>query len=411
MRRALILVIDGWGAGFLGCYGNSWLDTPALDQWACQSVLFEQCLSESPDPLMLYPRLLDGSHPLGIDSPGGPLSVLAEGDIPLHLLSDDPRLATLRETTRLSSVETFPEVTDVAAKSAEETTLARFASVLLDWLDEPPREEVIWAHARGMLGPWDAPYSYRESLADEDDPAPPELVHPPFERENREFDSDHILGITQAYAGQVTVLDMLLGELLATIEELPLAEQPLVVLTSTGGYPLGLHGQIGREQDSPLRLYSDTLHVPLLIRQPGGQEGLTRLQGLAQLGDILPTVVRSFGLELPGSANLDLLHVRLAESREFVLSGLGLQRCFRTTHWSLRYHLPDEITPLDELELDQIVPELFVKPDDRWEINNIADRCTNVAEIGLKTALAIELAYRRDDPLPDLPEELCTPVE
>ncbi|WP_158265687.1 sulfatase [Blastopirellula marina] len=411
MRRALILVIDGWGAGFLGCYGNSWLDTPALDQWACQSVLFEQCLSECPDPLQLYPHLLDGSHPLGIDSPDGPLGVLAEADIPVHLLSDDPRLAQLRETTRLTSVETFPEVADMAAETAEETTLARFAGVLLDWLEEPAREEVIWAHARGMQGPWDAPYSYRESFADEEDPAPPSLVQPPFERENREFDSDHVLGITQAYAGQITVLDMLLGELLATIEELPIDEQPLVVLTSTGGYPLGLHGQIGREEESPVRLYSDTLHVPLLIRQPGAKEGLTRLQGLAQLGDILPTVVRSFGLELPCSENLDLLHVRLAESREWVLSGLGNQRCFRTTHWSLRYHLPDEETPLEDLDLEQIVTELFVKPDDRWEINNIADRCKNIAEIGLKAALAIELAYRRDEPYPELPEELSSPVE
>lgn len=409
MRRALVLVIDGWGAGFLGCYGNSWLDTPALDQWACQSVLFEQCLSECPDALTLYPHLLDGSHPLGQNAPDGPVSVLADADIPIHLLSDDPRLAQLRETTGLTSVETFPEVVDMAAESAEATNLARFASVLLDWLEEPAREEIIWAHARGMQGPWDAPYNFRESFADEDDPAPPDLVHPPFERENREFDSDHVLGMTQAYAGQITVLDMLLGELLATIEELPIDEQPLVVLTSTGGYPLGLHGQIGREEDTPLRLYSDTLHVPLLIRQPGAKEGLTRLQGLATLGDILPTIVHAFGLSK--NHDLDLLHVQLDEARDCVLSGLGEQRCFRTKHWSLRYHLPDQETPLDEVELDQIVTELFVKPDDRWEINNIADRCKNIAELGLRTAISIEQAYRSDEPSPNIPEELLTPVE
>ncbi len=411
MRRALVLVIDGWGAGFLGCYGNSWLDTPALDQWACQSVLFEQCLSECPDPLVLYPHLLDGSHPLGLSFPNGPLDALAEVDIPVHLLSDDARLAELRETTRLTSVETFPEAADVAVETAEETSLARFASVLLDWLEEPAREEIIWAHARGMQGPWDAPYGYRESFADEEDPAPPKLVQPPFERENREFDSDHVLGITQAYAGQIAVLDMLLGEVLATIEELPIAEQPLVVLTSTGGYPLGLHGQIGRQEDAPVRLYSDTLHVPLLIRQPGGKDGLTRCQGLTRLGDILPTIVRSFGLESHSLDSLDLLHVVFDKSREYVLSGLGNQRCFRAPHWSLRYHLPDQDTPLENVDLDQIITELFVKPDDRWEINNIADRCKNIAEIGLKTAIEIEQAYRREQPGPELPEELRTPVE
>ncbi|MHC2068415.1 sulfatase-like hydrolase/transferase [Bremerella sp. T1] len=406
MRRALVLVVDGWGAGFLGCYGNSWLDTPALDHWACQSVLFEQCVSECPDPLTLYPHLFGGSHPVGAIQPGGLMSALADAEIPVHLLSDDPRLAELRDTTPLASVETFPEVAEVAASSPEETTLARFASVLLDWLEEPAREEVIWAHARGMLGPWDAPYSFRQDLADEEDPAPPEIVQPPFERENREFDSDHILGITQAYAGQVTVLDMLLGELLATIEELPEEEQPLVVLTSTGGYPLGLHGQIGRDDESTVRLYSDTLHVPLMIRQPGAKEGLTRCQGIARLGDILPTIVETFGLQNASEEGLNLLTVRLGESREFVLSGFADQRCFRSKHWSLRYHLPDLETPLEEIDTFQIATELFVKPDDRWEVNNVADRCKNIAEVGLNTALAIEKAYRDGSPLPEIPDEL-----
>lgn len=411
MRRALVLVIDGWGAGFLGCYGNSWLDTPALDQWACQSVLFEQCLTECPAPLDLYPQLFEGTHPLGPASPNGLMGALADADIPVHLLSDDPRLIALRDTTPLTSVETFPEVSDVAAASPEETTIARFASVLLDWLEEPAREEIIWAHARGMLGPWDAPYSFREDLADEEDPTPPTMVHPPFERENREFDSDHVLGITQAYAGQVTVLDMVLGELLATIEELPEDEQPLVVLTSTGGFPLGLHGQIGRDDESTVRLYSDTLHVPLLIRQPGGKDGLSRYQGLARLGDLLPTIVSAFGLEASPQEGLDLLDIRLSDEREFVLCGLADQRCFRCDHWSLRYHLPDLETPLNEIDIHQIATEVFVKPDDRWDVNNVADRCKHIAEVGLQTALAIEHAYRNQLPLPELPEELRSALQ
>ncbi len=411
MRRALVLVVDGWGAGFLGCYGNSWLDTPALDQWACQSVLFEQCLSECPAPLELYPHLFEGSHSLGPVQANGLMSVLADADIPVHMLSDDPRLLELRDTTRLTSVETFPQAADAPAASPEETTLVRFGSVLLDWLEEPAREEIIWAHARGMLGPWDAPYSFREDLADEEDPEPPTMVQPPFERENREFDSDHVLGITQAYAGQVTVLDMLLGELLATIEELPEDQQPLVVLTSTGGYPLGLHGQIGRDDDSTVRLYSDTLHVPLLIRKPGGKEGLARCQGLARLGDILPTIIQSFGLEDASQEGLDLLEVRLSDHREYTLSGIADQRCFRCEHWSLRYHLPDQETPLDEIDIHQIATELFVKPDDRWDVNNVADRCKNIAEVGLQTALAMEHAYRNGLPMPELPEELRSVVQ
>lgn len=411
VRRALVLVIDGWGSGFLGCYGNSWLDTPALDHWACQSVLFEQCISECPDPLVLYPHLFGGTHPLSAEPGTALLDALAAADLPVHLLTDDARLAVLRETTRLASVEIFPEVEAVVAESPEATALARFASVLLDWLEEPAQEEIIWAHCRGMLGPWDAPYLFRENLADEEDPAPPTIVQPPFERENRRFDSDHVLGITQAYAGQVIVLDMLLGEVLATIEELPEEEQPLVILTSTGGYPLGLHGQIGREDDSPVRLYSDTLQVPLLIRRPGAADGLARVQGLARLGDVLPTIIETFRIACEKGNALNLLTAPLREARQYVLSGLDDQRCLRTSHWSLRYHLPDAETPLDQIDSEPMVPELFVKPDDRWEVNNVADRCVNVAELGLQAALQLEKAYREGAALPQIPEELRTPVE
>lgn len=410
MRRALVLVVDGWGAGFAGCYGNSWLETPALDQWACQSVLLEQCLTECPDPLVLYPHLLAGTHPLSGGPGASPLDVLHHADIPVHLLTDDARLADLRHTTHVDSVETFPDLPPLTADSAEATHLARFFGVLLEWLEQSPREEIIWAHSRGILGPWDAPYEYRASLADEDDPDPPELIQPPFERENRQFDSDHVLGITQAYAGQVIVLDMLLGVLLDALEELPDDQQPLVVLTSTGGYPLGLHGQIGRVEGSPLRLYSDTLHVPLMIRQPGARDGLARVQGLAQLGDLLPTILNHFGLAPHHLAGRNLLS-DADQGHSHVLCCLDDQRSLRTTHWSLRYHLPQSQAPLETVERDQIVTELFVKPDDRWEINNVADRCPNVAELGLATALEIEKAHQHQSPPPPLPEELRTGVD
>ena len=56
--------------------------------------------------------------------------------------------------------------------------------------------------------------------------------------------------------------------------------------------------------------------------------------------------------------------------------GAGGQRAIRTPAWHLR--------TADE-------PELFAKPDDRWEVNNVASRCRDVVEC-LQNAL---LEYER----------------
>src|SRR5690606_4419188 len=111
----------------------------------------------------------------------------------------------------------------------------------------------------------------------------------------------------------------------------------------------------------------DTLQVPLLIRRPGAADGLARVQGLARLGDVLPTIIETFRIACEKGNALNLLTAPLREARQYVLSGLDDQRCLRTSHWSLRYHLPDAETPLDQIDSEPMVPELFVKPDDRWE--------------------------------------------
>ena len=56
--------------------------------------------------------------------------------------------------------------------------------------------------------------SLRASLADEEDPEPPEFTQPPCQRLAADYDPDELLGIVQAYGGQVIALDACLGAFL-----------------------------------------------------------------------------------------------------------------------------------------------------------------------------------------------------
>ena len=241
---------------------------------------------------------------------------------------------------------------------------------------------------------------------------------PPCLRSDEQFDPDQILGLTQAYSAQVVLLDMLLGELLGTIEELPVDQQPLVILTSSGGFPLGLHGQIGRDANTDTRLFSDVVQVPLLIRQPGGKDGMLRHQGLVQSHDMGATLLDWFGCDqklLPTTASCSQDSLRPADQaeRDRVYSSFKRQRYLANLVWSASLELPATIQneePTDSL-VANVECELFVKPDDRWEMNNVASRCQGIAQGMAQAAVNLEQAMQSGAPeLPPLADTLQTPL-
>src|SRR5262245_60985566 len=49
-RRAVVVTFDRLHSGFLGCYGNDWIETPNLDRLATEAVVFDQHFCENLDP-------------------------------------------------------------------------------------------------------------------------------------------------------------------------------------------------------------------------------------------------------------------------------------------------------------------------------------------------------------------------
>ena len=41
--NAIIVAIDRLHAGYLGCYGNAWILTPAFNRLAAEGFVFDQC--------------------------------------------------------------------------------------------------------------------------------------------------------------------------------------------------------------------------------------------------------------------------------------------------------------------------------------------------------------------------------
>ena len=86
----MVLVVDRLGAGFLGPFGNTWINTPCFNQLAAESLVLDQCWIDTPDVVSLSESLWAGTN-RGTEKPES--SPLLNGVSRSCLITDDERIA------------------------------------------------------------------------------------------------------------------------------------------------------------------------------------------------------------------------------------------------------------------------------------------------------------------------------
>jgi arylsulfatase A-like enzyme len=391
--NALIVSIDGLRASSLGAYGNTAFATPSIDEFAAESFLLDSCYAPAVDLPGIYRALWESLHPLrpmlsGTHGVTLPKFFTSRG-YGTSLITDDSELMafgsghfdeTIAEGADLASVRSEARVREIA-----QTEMARlFAAATESLLSEAqgaPR--MVWLHSKGLYGRWDAPLEMQQSLRDEGDPPPLETALPPDLTIRHADNPDAVFQYSCAYAAQVMVLDECWKALMAAVGSLHADNGWLVVLIGTRGYPLGEHGRIGGVDP---RLYGEQLHVPFLIRFPSGLGRLGRSGALTSHLDLLPTIAASLDEASPTAlTNVDGMNVlplarsARAEWRDAVICAGAMSRSIRTSGWCLRQDVP-----LGEIErapsAEHLGGELYVRPDDRWEANDVAKLCPDTLE-------------------------------
>jgi arylsulfatase A-like enzyme len=100
------------------------------------------------------------------------------------------------------------------------------------------------------------------------------------------------------YAGELTMADRWVGELLGRLDELRLLERTVVVFWSDHGMSLAERGYVGK---NPSQLFAEMVDVPLLIRHPEGRKAGTATDHLVQLHDIPATALAMLGFAAPAA--------------------------------------------------------------------------------------------------------------
>ena len=472
--NVIVVVCNSLHLGFLGAYGNAWIETPNLDRLASEGVVFDHHFPENlttlptrrswwtgrygfsdaeqgwtplrpeerilPDVLWNQgvrtafisdvPLLREASlgYGRGFDEviwvrgqgydplipPGDPRAwdVRLDDEPGLRLPpEDDPNHALWK-----ARWEQFLRNRAVLGSDVEENTgVARTVRTAIDWLERRGEETepfVLWLDLFSPHGPWNPPQPYRDQYVtvepDEFEAGEEgDLVEEIAEGEDEEIDIQEVpvlidvpagavgevlseaelFRLRRTYAGTVTLVDHWLGVLFEAMDRLGRRNDTLLIFTSDQGEPLGEHGIVRRFRPW---LYEELIHTPLIVRMPQARYGGVRHQAIVQAVDLLPTIVSALGLPLLGDDPapihghdlLPLIRGEQTKVRDYACLGMDV------AEFAIRTHLWHLVVPLESDPDEPRSPELFRKPEDRWDQNNVIEQHPEVAD-------QLELTLRR----------------
>jgi arylsulfatase A-like enzyme len=368
--KILVVEASALHLGFVGCYGNDWVATPCLDRLAAAGIVFDQHIAEHPEFASARPWWQRSA------------------------ITGQYAFSTAREMPAPEGVIRYERVAAVQDFARQVLALCRETAEPILWIDGPT-----------LAPPWRLPEDLLTVYADENESEEPPLVDPMVGVAPLDLDELDRLQIT--YAAVVTFFDAQLGSLL---EQLPL-DRLIVCVTARCGMPLNEHGMTGTPR---AWLHDELVHVPLIVRLPGDEDTGLRIAALTQTLDLLPTLRFFLGDRPPalhGQSLWSLVHGEIEQIRPYAVSAL---RMGESEEWLLRTADRALLVPIRVPADDPPRRvQLYVKPDDRWEVNDLALRFEEEAEQLAQVLRCFVEATRGPEPLvyPPLPEETVAVAE
>lgn len=394
MSRILVLVIEGLGTNLVGPYGSSLARTPILDHMAATGIVLDQCFVDSTQFEEQLHSLWTGQHNAQIateeETAWSLWRTLTENRVEFSFWTDCPRAAEKAENLGCSDVvlvaPSSGDDTEEAkpAESIEACQAMALFSTVSEFLvsAEAEAKQLIWIHSRGLKLPWDAPQELRNQFTDPDDPEPPNEVGPPSFAVDESADPDLIVGWGQVATAQAHVLDEGVANVLASLKSRADSEDWSWLLSSLGGVPLGEHGWLGWHANESASFYAEELQTTTILFDAEGPDDEVgqRYHPIAQLPDLSASILdivldgpeaqaplpKLWGRSLrpQGDSAVCLFPAEWPSFRQLAL----IRDATRDVTWIRCPAWSAVLKTGGEDSEDQ----LFVKPEDRWEINNVA---------------------------------------
>jgi arylsulfatase A-like enzyme len=323
----------------LGCYGNSFVQSPQIDRLARRGARFERAYCQYPVCNPSRVSLLTGLRP-------DATRVVDNRDI---LRDHLPDAVCLGEWFRRHGYRTMKlgKIFHSIGDDYEDPRSWDFDLRETSEAKNPPQEQILRRQGAGNSGivlgveddqAWDGKLARRgaELLAEGAAGEQPFFLaigfrrpHTPYIAPAKYFDhypphqvppliepAAHVSGIppvaltynvgfpkltgeeraatAAAYWASLTYMDAQLGVLLDALDNLKLWDNTIVLFVSDHGYHLGEHGGLWHK----MSLFEQSARVPLVVAAPRRPASIVR--GIVEMIDIYPTLTELCGLPIPG---------------------------------------------------------------------------------------------------------------
>jgi arylsulfatase A-like enzyme/Flp pilus assembly protein TadD len=278
----VLVSIDTLRADHLPSYGYAGVETPHLDRFRRDAVLFTNAWSPCPMTLPAHTTMLTGLLPPehGVrNNAGFTFDGRAHRSLPAML--SERGYATgaavsayvLRRETGLGSLFDFYEDSLDAPRGQEFSEMQRAGGVTA-------RRAQPWIAARATK-----PFFFLFHIYE------PHVPYEPPEPYRSRYASP--------YDGEIAAADAIVGGFLDDLRAAGVYDRAVVIVTSDHGEGLGDHG----EDQHSILLYVEALRVPLLLKLPGSRFAGRTVTAPAGLVDIVPTVADLLGFERPRASS------------------------------------------------------------------------------------------------------------
>jgi len=280
----VLISVDTLRSDHLPAYGYDAVDTPALDSFRADSVLFSRAYTQVPLTLPSHVSLLTGLLPpdhgvrdnLGytVDAAATPMLQQRLGAAGYATGAGVSAFVLRRETGIAAGFDLYDDAVE-PIRSRDRSGVQAVQRPGGDTL------EAIRPWLRSVAG---RPFFLLFHIFEPHAPyrPPPELA----------------ARYASPYDGEVAAADAIVGDLFDELRELEAYDRALIVFLSDHGEGLGDHG----ESEHGVFLYRSTLQVPLMVKLPDSRRAGDTVQRPVQLVDVVPTVLQALGL--PGDDRL-----------------------------------------------------------------------------------------------------------
>lgn len=349
-RCALVITLDRFPASILGCYGNEWIETPHVDRFAARGQVADNCWTPRIGPATADDVFSAANCVTPVKSESVRTLLFQEADAQVDFSS-----------LKFSHRETVRGELGPTAKPDRIPLAALARRVQTAWAAERSagRSCLMWIHGAGLSIPAFPPAGFADLYQDE------------FEDREVKFDTmseEERFHHPSTTAGMASLLDHWIGQAVAATQGDTATTPTLIVFTAAQG--IGWHPL--PNSFGPLdELRSQAAHVPWIVHavredreSPCAGLRTDRLCSPRQLGPLLDGWFRSADVAVEASDKI----TTTSPSGAMRITALDWAAIFP------RCAMPTALSGHGTR------PLLFSKPEDFWEVNNLAEVAPEIVE-------------------------------